>query len=187
MVLKAVTDLLKSYNSEPVFEGETAKTIIRATHAAIKKVTNDIARFQLNTAVSAIMEMVNTLYLAADKLENDNDKAAFAFSLNTLITILAPFTPHVAEELHELAGKTSFIAESKWPEYDEKYTISDEIVIVVQINGKVRANFTFPRDAEENTVFDTVLKDSKVLSYLEGKELVKKIFIKNKLVSLVVK
>ena len=180
-------DLLKSYNSEPVFEGETAKTIIRATHAAIKKVTNDIARFQLNTAVSAIMEMVNTLYLAADKLENDNDKAAFAFSLNTLITILAPFTPHVAEELHELAGKTSFIAESKWPEYDDKYTISDEIVIVVQINGKVRANFTFPRDAEENTVFDTVLKDSKVLSYLEGKELVKKIFIKNKLVSLVVK
>ena len=153
----------------------------------IKKVTNDIARFQLNTAVSAIMEMVNTLYLAAEKLENDNDKAAFSFSLNTLITILAPFTPHVSEELHELAGKTSFIAESKWPEYDEKYTISDEIVIVVQINGKVRANFTFPRDAEENTVLDTVLKDSKVLSYLEEKELVKKIFIKNKLVSLVVK
>ena len=70
---------------------------------------------------------------------------------------------------------------------NEKYTISDEIVIVVQINGKVRANFTFPRDAEENTVLDTVLKDSKVLSYLEEKELVKKIFIKNKLVSLVVK
>ncbi len=180
-------DILKSYNNKPDFVGETAKTIIRATHAAVKKVTNDIARFQLNTAVSAIMEMVNTLYLAAEKLESDNDKAAFAFSLNTLITILAPFTPHVAEELHELAGKTSFIAESKWPEYDEKYTISDEIVIVVQINGKVRANFTFPRDVEENTVLDTVLKDNKVLSYLEGKELVKKIFIKNKLVSLVVK
>ena len=180
-------DILKSYNNKPDFVGETAKTIIRATHAAVKKVTNDIARFQLNTAVSAIMEMVNTLYLAAEKLESDNDKAAFAFSLNTLITILAPFTPHVAEELHELAGKTSFIAESIWPEYDEKYTISDEIVIVVQINGKVRANFTFPRDVEENTVLDTVLKDNKVLSYLEGKELVKKIFIKNKLVSLVVK
>ena len=180
-------EILKTYNNTPDFAGETAKTIIRATHAAVKKVTNDIERFQLNTAVSAIMEMVNTLYLAAEKLENDNDKAAFAFSLNTLITILAPFTPHVAEELHELAGKTSFIAESKWPEYDEKYTISDEIVIVVQINGKVRANFTFPRDIDENTVFDTVLKDSKVLSYLKEKELVKKIFIKNKLVSLVVK
>ena len=180
-------DILKAYNDTPEFVGETAKTIIRATHAAVKKVTNDIARFQLNTAVSAIMEMVNTLYLAAEKLENDNDKTAFSFSLNTLITILAPFTPHVAEELNELAGNTSFIAESKWPEYEEKYTISDEIVIVVQINGKVRASFTFPRDIDENTVFNTVLNDSKVLSYLEGKELVKKIFIKNKLVSLVVK
>ena len=86
-----------------------------------------------------------------------------------------------------MAGNNTFIAEKNWPDYEEKYTISDEIVIVVQVNGKVRANFSFPRDVEENVVFDTVLKDSKVLSYIEGKELVKKIFVKNKLVSLVVK
>lgn len=181
-------DILKNYkNKEAVFEGDVAKNIIRATHAAVKKVTNDINRFQLNTAVSAIMEMVNTLYVESEKLTTDNDKAAFAYSLDTLLTIIAPFTPHVAEELNEMAGSSTFIAEKKWPEYDEKYTISDEIVIVVQVNGKVRANFSFPRDVEENVVFDTVLKDSKVLSYIEGKELVKKIFVKNKLVSLVVK
>ena len=181
-------EILKNYkNIAPAFEGDTAKNIIRATHAAIKKVTNDINRFQLNTAVSAIMEMVNTLYVEAEKLSSDNDKAAFAFSLDTLLTIIAPFTPHVAEELNEMAGNNTFIAEKNWPDYEEKYTISDEIVIVVQVNGKVRANFSFPRDVEENVVFDTVLKDSKVLSYIEGKELVKKIFVKNKLVSLVVK
>lgn len=181
-------EILKNYkNIAPAFEGDVAKNIIRATHAAIKKVTNDINRFQLNTSVSAIMEMVNTLYVEAEKLSSDNDKAAFAFSLDTLLTIIAPFTPHVAEELNEMAGNNTFIAEKNWPDYEEKYTISDEIVIVVQVNGKVRANFSFPRDVEENVVFDTVLKDSKVLSYIEGKELVKKIFVKNKLVSLVVK
>lgn len=181
-------EILKNYkNDAPAFEGDVAKNIIRATHAAIKKVTNDINRFQLNTAVSAIMEMVNTLYVEAEKLSTDNDKAAFAFSLDTLLTIIAPFTPHVAEELNEMAGNKTFIAEKNWPDYEEKYTISDEIVIVVQVNGKVRANFSFPRDVEETVVFDTVLNDSKVLSYIEGKELVKKIFVKNKLVSLVVK
>ena len=86
-----------------------------------------------------------------------------------------------------MAGSSEFIANKEWPDYKEEYTISDEIVIVVQINGKVRANFSFPRDIEEEKVFDTVLKDSKILSYIDGKELVKKIFVKNKLVSLVVK
>lgn len=180
-------DILKSYSGEPIFEGEIAKKIIRTTHATIKKVTYDIAKFQLNTAVSAIMEMVNTLYLENGNLKNDNDKKAFADSLNKLITILSPFTPHVTEELNELAENKTFIAQSKWPTYNEKYTISEEIVIVVQINGKVRANFNFPRDIEENAVLDTVLNDSKVQSYINEKEIVKKIFIKNKLVSLVVK
>ena len=86
-----------------------------------------------------------------------------------------------------MAGCSKFMANKTWPEYEEKYTISDEIVIVVQINGKVRANFSFPRDIDEDKVFDTVLKDGKILSYIDGKELVKKIFVKNKLVSLVVK
>ncbi|MDY5050800.1 MAG: class I tRNA ligase family protein [Candidatus Mucispirillum faecigallinarum] len=180
-------DIIKSHHSSPAFEGETAKNIIRATHAAIKKVTNDIARFQLNTAVSAIMEMVNTLYIEAEKLNSDNDKNAFSYSLKTLITILSPFTPHVAEELNELTGNTTFIAQNSWPEYNDKYTVSDEIGFVVQINGKVRANFTFPRDIAENDALDAVMKDSKVLSYIEGKEIVKKIFIKNKLINFVVK
>lgn len=180
-------DLIKNIKGEPEFQGDIAKSIIRATHIAIKKVTNDINRFQLNTAVSAIMEMVNTLYLVAEKLENDNDKAAFAYSLNTLLRLIAPFTPHVAEELNEMIGNSNFIANSNWPEHNDAYTISDEITIVCQINGKVRAEFQFPRDVDEATVFETVLANSKVQTHLEGKELVKKIYVKNKLVSLVVK
>ena len=180
-------DILKSYEKKPEFIGETAKNIIRATHASIKKVTNDISKFQLNTAVSAIMEMVNTLYIEVEKMENDNDKKALSYSLDVLITLIAPFTPHVAEELNEMATGKGFISEKQWPTYEEKYTISDEITIVAQINGKVRGNFQFPRDVEENVVFEKILSDEKVKSYIEGKELIKKIYVKNKLVSLVIK
>lgn len=180
-------DILKSYEKNPEFIGETAKNIIRATHASIKKVTNDISKFQLNTAVSAIMEMVNTLYIEVEKMENDNDKKALSYSLDVLITLIAPFTPHVAEELNEMATGKGFISEKQWPTYEEKYTISDEITIVAQINGKVRGNFQFPRDVEENVVFEKILSDEKVKSYIEGKELIKKIYVKNKLVSLVIK
>ena len=175
------------YEGEPEFEGKTAKSIMTVTHAAVKKVTNDIKRFQLNTAVSAIMEMVNALYIEAENLNNDNDKRAFGYSLNTLITIITPFIPHAAEELRELAGIGGFASLEKWPAYNEAYSVKDSVTIVVQINGKVRAEAVFPMNAEESEVMDTVMKHEKVLSYISGKDIVKKIFVKNKLVSLVIK
>lgn len=175
------------YEGEPEFEGKTAKSIMTVTHAAVKKVTNDIKRFQLNTAVSAIMEMVNALYIESENLNNDNDKRALGYSLNTLITIITPFIPHAAEELRELAGIGGFASLEKWPAYNEAYSVKDSVTIVVQINGKVRAEAVFPMNAEESEVMDTVMKHEKVLSYISGKDIVKKIFVKNKLVSLVIK
>ena len=133
------------------------------------------------------MEMVNTLYLEAEKISSDNDKKAFAYSLETLLLLITPFIPHVAEELNNMIGNNKFISKEKWPNYNEEYTVTDEMTIVAQINGKVRAEFLFSRNADEETIFNTVLNDEKVQSYLQNKELVKKIYVKNKLVSLVIK
>lgn len=186
-LIKSNIEYLSNNYNEPKFEGDIAKTILRSTHATIKKVTNDIERFQLNTAVAAIMEMVNTLYSVVDKINSDNDKAALSFSLNTLLKLITPFTPHVAEELNSLTINKDFISIAKWPEFIEEYTISDEITIVVQINGKVRAELNFPRNVKEDIAMEKALSNEKVKSYTENKEIVKKIFVPNKLISLVVK
>ncbi|MBQ3034391.1 MAG: class I tRNA ligase family protein, partial [Deferribacterales bacterium] len=180
-------DYLKTPYNEPQFEGDVAKTIMRATHAAIKKVTADIERFQLNTAVAAIMEMVNALYLAADKLETENDKAAFSASLKALLKLIAPFTPHVAEELWEMTAAEGFISNQEWPTFNESYTISDEITLVVQINGKVRAEMKFPRNVSQEIAMEAAFANEKVKNYIDGKDIIKKIFVPNKLISIVVK
>lgn len=180
-------DYLNIKYPEPAFEGETAKKILRASHAAIKKVTADIERFQLNTAVSAIMEMVNTLYSAGGALETENDKAAFVWSLKALFKLIAPFTPHLAEELWEKAGFAPFVSKAEWPSFNEAYTISDEINIVVQINGRVRSELRFPRDVSQGEAMEAAFADEKVKNHIKGKTVVKKIFVPNKLISIVVK
>lgn len=178
---------LKDDYAKPKFENGTAKDIMMATNIAVKKVTSDIGKFQLNTAVAAIMEMVNSLYAAVDNIKTENDKAAFAESLNTLITMLAPFTPHLSEELAECGGLKGFVSTKAWPTYEEAYTIKDEVVIVVQINGKVRSELVFMRGVSENDAFEAALNDEKVLFHTKDKTIVKKIFVKDKLISLVVK
>ena len=180
-------DFLKTTYPEPIFEGETAKAILRAAHAAIKKVTTDIERFQFNTAVSAIMEMVNALYAANDALKTENDKAAFAWSLKVLLKLITPFTPHIAEELWEKAGFSGFVSKADWPTFNEAYTLSDEINIVVQINGKVRAELRFPRDVDKEVAMKAAFADEKVKNHINGKTVVKEIFVPNKLISIVVK
>lgn len=178
---------LQNSYGEPKFENGPAKDIMMATNIAIKKVTSDIGKFQLNTAVAAIMEMVNTLYLEAEKVQTENEKAAFAGSLKTLITILCPFTPHLCEELAETAGLKGFVSKWQWPNFKDEYTIKDEVNIVVQINGKVRAELKFPRGVAEDEAVNVALKDEKVLFHTKDKTIVKKIFVKDKLISLVVK
>lgn len=180
-------EYLQTNHPEPKFENGTAKDIMMATNIAVKKVTADIGKFQLNTAVAAIMEMVNALYLASDKVKTENEKAAFAQSLKTLITILSPFTPHLSEELAETAGMKGFISVAQWPGYKEEYTIKDEVTVVVQINGKVRAELVFPRGVSEEEAVSAALKDEKVMFYTKDKTIIKKIFVKDKLISLVVK
>ena len=145
-------------------------------HKAIKKVSSDIEEMKFNTAVSTFMTMVNEFY----KLKRIN-KAEYM----TFLQLLNPFAPHMTEELYQKLGNIKTIAETPWPTYDEAKTIDDEIEIPIQINGKVKVTISINLDEEESSVKEKV--HEAVKSYLEGKTIVKEIYVKNKIYNIVVK
>ncbi len=151
---------------------ETEKMI----NKAIKKVSQDIEEMKFNTCISTFMTMVNEFY----KLKRIN-KTEF----KTFLTLLNPFAPHITEELNKLIGFEDDVASYSWPEYDESKTIDDEIILPVQINGKLKANITISLDEEESSVKEKV--HNAIESKLDGKNIVKEIYVKNKIYNVVVK
>ncbi|WP_265821469.1 leucine--tRNA ligase [Geovibrio ferrireducens] len=163
------------------------KEMLYHTHSTIKKVTLDIDKYHLNTAVAALMEFVNFLYKAETRLKADGEKQVFKDALSSLLKLLNPFTPHITEELWEEAKMKEILSRSDWPSYVEEYTKTDEVTVVVQINGKVRSQLSLPRDCAQDDAFTAAFDDDKVKGYTDGKEIVKKIFVPNKLINIVVK
>ncbi len=145
-------------------------------HKAIKKVTNDIEEMKFNTCISTFMTMVNEFY----KLKRIN-KAEF----KTFLTLLNPFAPHITEELNKLIGFESDISTYTWPEYDDAKTIDDEIEIPVQVNGKLKATIRIVLDEEEALVKEKAL--DAISSMIDGKSIIKEIYVKNKIYNVVVK
>lgn len=187
-LISANMEILKmSFEKKAEPSDPLSADILRYTHATIKKITTDVERFQLNTAVAAIMEFVNNLYNAQKDVQTDDHKCAFRYALTTLLKVCAPFTPHLAEELWSKAGRKGYVSRVQWPVYNEHYLIQDEITVVVQINGKVRAQLTLPREVSEADALEAAFANDRVKANLEGKQLVKKIYVPGKLVSLVVK
>lgn len=154
------------------FTPETEKMM----NKAIKKVSNDIEEMKFNTCISTFMTMVNEFY----KLKRIN-KAEF----KTFLTLLNPFAPHISEELNKLIGFEADVASYSWPEFDEAKTIDDEITLPVQINGKLKANITIYLDEDEESVKEKVR--NAIQSKLDGKTIVKEIYVKNKIYNVVVK
>ena len=145
-------------------------------HKAIKKVTNDIEEMKFNTCISTFMTMVNEFY----KLKRIN-KAEF----KTFLTLLNPFAPHMTEELNKLIGFENDISTYTWPEFDASKTIDDEIEIPVQVNGKLKATIKITLDEEESSVKKKAL--DAISNAVEGKTIVKEIYVKNKIYNVVVK
>ena len=145
-------------------------------HKSIKKVTQDIEEMKFNTCVSTFMTMVNEFY----RLKKIN-KA----ELKTFITLLNPFAPHMTEELNKLLGFEDDVSTYNWPEYDEAKTIDDEIEIPVQVNGKLKATIKIALDEEESSVKEKAI--SAISNNLDGKSIVKEIYVKNKIYNVVAK
>ena len=145
-------------------------------HKSIKKVTNDIEEMKFNTCVSTFMTIVNEFY----KLKRIN-KA----ELKTFITLLNPFAPHITEELNKIAGFEEDISTYEWPSFDESKTIDDTVTIAIQFNGKLKGTIDVQKDSEEAVVKEKVHKE--IDSKLDGKQVIKEIYVKNKIYNIVVK
>ncbi|MBC7363775.1 MAG: leucine--tRNA ligase [Candidatus Aminicenantes bacterium] len=162
--------------------------VLKKLHQTIKKVTEDIeVRFHLNTAISALMELVNTLRKEKDILrQSQKGREVLRQALESLVLMLSPFAPHVAEELWERTGHKTLVAETPWPVYMPELATEDVVTIVVQVNGKLRDKFEVSLDTEEEVLKTMALELPRIKEILAGKAPKKVVCVKNKLVSLVV-
>jgi len=181
---------------------DSERALRRKTHETIKRVTGDLdPRVHLNTAVSAMMELVNELYTFCTKTEcalatddaarvggmiRPGTVAVLKEAVDALVRMLAPFAPHMSEELWERLGHAGGLAAARWPAYDEDVARAEEIVVPVQVNGKLRARLTVPADIEESELQALALADPHVKQYLDGKTIKKVMVARGRLVSVVV-
>ena len=150
-------------------------------HKTIKKVGSDIYELKMNTAIAALMSMANEFYA----------NGCTRGDVKTLILLLSPFAPHITEEMWELMGyaekEGKMAMQMSWPEYDEAKTVDATREMAVQVNGKLKTTITVPSDSEDSVIIDAACADEKVKRLMEGKQLVKTIVVKNKLVNLIIK
>ncbi|MDO4781027.1 MAG: leucine--tRNA ligase [Candidatus Saccharibacteria bacterium] len=163
----------------------SASELLRLTHATIKKVTRDIEDEKFNTAVAAMMEMVNGLYKIKEA-HGFTAIDAWRFALESLLQILAPFAPHITEELWHELGHADSIHVDHWPKWDEAYLTADTMTIIVQVNGKLRAKLELPADADKAAVEVAALADEHVQKFLGEKTPAKVIYVPGRLVNIVV-
>ena len=181
---------------------ENERALRRKTHETIKRVTGDVdPRVHLNTAISAMMELVNEIYAfcSASKcvavgaepeevgaVAQPSTVAVLKEAVEALVRMLSPFAPHMAEELWESLGHSGGVVAAGWPAFDEAVAKAEEIVVPVQINGKLRARLTVPADSSEDRLRERALSDPQVVPHLQGKEVKKVVVARGKLVSIVV-
>lgn len=165
-----LTDLVKGTGATPSLES--------AFHKTVKKVTDDIEDMKFNTAIAAMMGLLNDIYEAGSLTRDE---------LVMFISILCPFAPHLCEEIWEYLGGEGFLALTPWPVYDENKTVDDEIEIAVQICGKLRGTIRIPRDLSKDDAIAQAKADEKIAALLEGKQIVKEIYVPGKIVNIVAK
>ena len=158
-------------------EGVTAK-LESAFHKTIKKVSSDIEEMKFNTAVAAMMTLLNQIYDHGSLTKDE---------LMTLARLLCPFAPHLSEELWEQMGGEGLCSLAAWPTYDESKTVDATVEIAVQVNGKLKDRLTIPADADTATVLEAVKKQEKIAALLDGMQIVKELYVPAKLVNLVIK
>ncbi|CCN35891.1 leucyl-tRNA synthetase [Vibrio nigripulchritudo SO65] len=188
--LKRVWKLVNEHTSKGAAEAVDVsafnadqKALRRDVHKAIQKVTDDVSRRQtFNTAIAAVMELMNKLAKAPQ--ETAQDRAILDEALKAVVTMLYPITPHISFEMWEALGESN-IDEASWPTFDEKALVEDEKLIVVQVNGKLRAKLTVAADASKEQVEELGLNDENVTKFTEGKTVRKVIYVPGKLLNIV--
>jgi len=188
LAMEYVDDIRDVSRNIPKDLGTRERELRRIVHGSVKKITTDIdSRFSFNTAISAIMEMVNELYQYKELPKEEQELAVVREALELLLLVLAPFAPHVAEELWHRLGQSESVHSQKWPTYDEEAARAEEVTIVIQVNGKVRERIVVPVGSDEKYIKTHALAEPRVQAYVEGKTIVKTVVVPDKLVNIVVK
>jgi leucyl-tRNA synthetase len=168
------------------------KTIRQAVHRTTQKVTEDIeADFHFNTAIAALMELINTLYLAREEGQSSKrmavqSKMVWKEALQTVVVLLSPFAPHITEELWQRLGNRSRILKAAWPTYDEKIIKADKLTLVVQVNGKLRSRIEVLADLDAEAIKQQALADPKIQPWTSGRSIRNVIYVPGRLVNIVV-
>jgi leucyl-tRNA synthetase len=181
---------------------DAERALRRKTHETIRRVTVDIEeRMHLNTAVSSLMELVNELYAFSEttahgapsrsgppvgKVERRQTISVLCEAINALVVMLSPLAPHTAEEMWEMLGHSGGLAKTSWPAFDAEVAKAEEVVVPVQINGKVRARLTVPAGLSDDELRERALNDPAVQAHTKGKTIRKVVIAKGPLVSIVV-
>jgi leucyl-tRNA synthetase len=189
-VWRLVAGLIGEIKGSSSFKGDFDKLsggsrdIYRKTNETIEKAGYDIDRFHFNTAIAIVMELVNLIYSSLDKKEDLNNEVLM-HAVESIILILSPMVPHFCQELWSLSGHDSILTEELWPQTDKKALVLDEVLVVVQINGKLRAKLNIAPDTDEEEVKKLAFENESVKKYTEGKTPKKVIYIKNKILNIV--
>ena len=170
----------RTWNLQTIMSDEQgySKKLETSFHKAIKKVSEDIETLKYNTAIATLMALLNEIYDAGSITKDE---------LKTFITLLNPFAPHVTEEINERLGFDTMLAVTPWPQYDEAKCVDNEIEIAVQVNGKIKARLLIPADADSDTAIAAAKANAAVAAAIDGKTSVKEIYVKGRLVNLVVR
>ncbi|MEG2003395.1 MAG: leucine--tRNA ligase, partial [Clostridia bacterium] len=167
--VSALTDMIVPTSTE---------NVIRSLNITVKKVTNGIEDMKFNTAIASMMTFVNDIYANAGISKND---------LMTFVTVLCPFAPHLSEEMWAALGGKGLISLGKWAEYDESKTKTNEVEIALQVCGKLKGTIMLPTDCDEKSAISTIEASGKLAPFIDGKQIMKQIYIKNKIYNIVVK
>jgi leucyl-tRNA synthetase len=157
---------------------EATKEQLKSIHKLIKKVTSDIQQFSYNTAISAFMICVNEL--SQSKCKNRE-------LIKDIVILIAPFAPHIAEEMWEALGQKGSVCDAHWPTWNEDYLVENTVKLGVAFNGKTRFDMEFAADADNTTIQEAVLADARSPKYIDGKNIVKVIIVPKRMVNIVVK
>jgi leucyl-tRNA synthetase len=190
---RIILDYLEEIREVAPFAGDQAlegdlKALRRKTHQTIRKVTSDIEdRFHFNTAISAVMELVNALYQFPRPAAGDRVAlSVIRETVEAVILLLAPIVPHMTEELWQLLGRKENLADVAWPAFDPAVASEEAITIVLQINGKLRNRITVPADEEAEQIKALALADERIASLIAEKRIVKVVYVPKKLVNIVI-
>jgi leucyl-tRNA synthetase len=175
----------KSYTSSPPLD-QGLKMLRQKIHKTIKKVGEDIERFHFNTAISAIMELVNALYQSKPKEQGDlTERAVFREAIEGVTLLLSPFVPHIAEELWEALGHGESIIKTPWPDYDREAVVEEEFLVVIQVNGKVRDRVIVPASMGDEEIKGIALEREKIRRLIHDKAVQRIILVPKKLINIV--